>query len=322
MRWWVGKLCVLLLFIILPHAVGTYYVSLAIKMLIFAIFAMSLNLLVGYMDLPSLGHAAFFGVAAYAVAILSKNGVESVWLNLMLGIGMAGVVAAIFGLLALRTRGSYFFMITLALAEVLWGVAYRWRYFTGGDDGIPGIARPDLGFIGWSLGDATIYFYFVFFFFTIAYILISTFMHSIFGHIVVGIRENELRMRSLGYNTWLYQYVLFIISGLFAGLAGSLSAYFNGFVSPADLSVRVSAEGFLMVLFGGAGSLLGPAIGAGSIVLLKNMISAFTARWLLILGMIYVFVVMFAPQGVLGIISKLRLRNGPKHQLALGRQHL
>jgi branched-chain amino acid transport system permease protein len=213
-------------------------------------------------------------------------------------------------------------MITLALAEVLWGVAYRWRSLTGGDDGIPGIARPDLGLMGWSLGDATIYFYFVLFFFTIAYILISTFMHSIFGHIVVGIRENEVRMRSLGYHTWLYQYVLFIISGLFAGLAGSLSAYFNGFVSPVDLSVGVSAEGLLMVLFGGAGSLLGPAMGAGSIVLLKNMISAFTARWLLILGMIYVFVVMFAPQGVLGVISKLRLKHGPKHQNVLGQQHL
>jgi branched-chain amino acid transport system permease protein len=322
MKRWVGKLFVLLLFVILPQVVGPYYVSLAIKMLIFAIFAMSLDLLVGYLGLPSLGHAAFFGVAAYTVAVLSKNGVGGAWLNLMFGIGMAGAVAAVFGLLALRTRGSYFFMITLALTEVLWGVAHQWRFFTGGDDGIPGIARPNLGFMGWSLEDTTNYFYFVLFFFAMAYMVISFVVHSVFGYIVVGIRENELRMRSLGHNTWLYQYALFILSGLFAGLAGTLSAHFNGFVSPVDLSVGVSAEGLLMVLFGGTGTLLGPAIGAGSIVLLKNVISTFTARWLLILGMIYVLVVIFAPQGVLGIISKLRLKDGLKHQNPCGRQQL
>jgi branched-chain amino acid transport system permease protein len=308
MKLWTNIIGVLMLLGILPQVVGTYYVSLLTMMLIYAIFAMSLDLLAGYLRLPSLGHAAFFGIAAYTIAILSIKVQTTFWLNFPVGIAMAGVTAAIFGLLALRTKLGYFFLITVALAQVLWGVAFRWRSFTGGDDGIPSVPRPDLGFIHWSLQDGTNYFYFVLFFFAVTMILMYTLVRSPFGHVILGIRENELRMRALGYNTWLYKYICFIVAGLFAGLAGSLLVYFTGFVSPSVLGIRQSSEGLLMVLVGGGGTLFGPAIGAGTIVFLENMISAYTQRWCFFLGTIYILVLLFTPQGILGLIKKVKLR--------------
>ena len=308
MKWLIAAFAILLVLCILPQAVGNYYVNLLTNMLIFAIFSMSLDLLVGYLHLPSLGHAAFFGVAAYTIGIFSTKVLTNFWLNFSLAIMMAGAVAALFGFLVLRTRAGYFFMITLALAEVLWGIAFRWRSFTGGDDGIPNILRPDLGFIPWSLRDPTNYFYFVLFFFIVAFILMYIIVSSPFGRIILGIRESELRMRALGFNTWFYKYICFIIAALFAGLAGVLSVYLNGFVSPATLSVHVSAEALLPVLLGGSGTLLGPAIGAGTIVLLENIVSSYTERRLLFLGIMYLIVVMYTPQGILGIINKMRVK--------------
>jgi branched-chain amino acid transport system permease protein len=308
----IAAIAVLLALVILPQMVGKYYVNLLTNMLIFAIFSMSLDLLVGYLHLPSLGHAAFFGVAAYTIGIFSTKVLNSFWINFPLAIMMAGAVAAIFGLLALRTRAGYFFMITLALSEVLWGIAFRWRSFTRGDDGIPSISRPDLGFIPWSLWDATNYFYFVLFFFVVAFILMYIIVKSPFGRIILGIRENELRMRALGFNTWFYKYICFIIAALFAGLSGVLSVYLNGFVSPAALSVHMSAEALLPVLLGGAGTLFGPAIGAGTVVLLDNIVSSYTERRLLFLGIMYLIVVMFTPQGILGLINKMRLKRRVK----------
>ncbi len=310
MKRFFGILIILLILAVLPKVLGTYYVTLVTQMLISAIFAISLDLLIGYLDLPSLGHAAFFGVAAYTMGILFKKGVNHFWLNFPLGIAVAVAVAALFGLLVLRTRGAYFFMITVALAEVLWGIAFSWRFMTGGDDGIPGISRPSLGFIPFSLGGVTNYYYFVLFFFLVSFLFIYIIVHSPFGHVIVGIRENELRMRALGYNTWPYKYICFILSGLFAGVAGGLSVYFKGFVSPSDLAVTLSAEGLLMVLLGGAGTLFGPVIGAGCIIFLEHFISAYTERWLLLLGIIYILVVMFAPQGILGLTRSRTTKAG------------
>ncbi len=304
----IAAFAVLLILCVLPQVVGNYYVNLLTNMLIFAIFSMSLDLLVGYLHLPSLGHAAFFGVAAYTIGIFSTKVLTDFWLNFSLAILMAGAVAALFGFLVLRTRAGYFFMITLALAEVLWGIAFRWRSLTGGDDGIPNILRPDLGFIPWSLVDPTNYFYFVLFFFVIAFILMYIIVSSPFGRIILGIRESELRMRALGFNTWFYKYICFIIAALFAGLAGVLSVYLNGFVSPSALSVHMSAEALLPVLLGGSGTLLGPAIGAGTIVLLENIVSSYTERRLLFLGIMYLIVVMYTPKGILGIINKMRVK--------------
>ena len=303
-----GTIIIFLSLAILPQVIGSYYVRLLTLMLILSIFAMSLDLLVGFLNLPSVGHAAYFGTAAYIIGIFSKMVMDSFWVNLALALVCPTILAAIFALLVLRTRGAYYFIITVALAQMLWGIAMNWRSVTGGDDGLPGIARPDLNFLPWSLIGTTDYFYFVLFFFLLSSIAMYIIVQSPFGHVIVGIRENEQHMRALGYNTWLYKYLVHIIAGFFAALSGMLSVYYTGFVDPSDLNIRLSSTGLLMVLLGGSGTLIGPAVGAGVIVLLENLISAYTDRWLIILGLLYVFVVMFAPGGILGIVKQMRLK--------------
>jgi len=171
---------------------------------------------------------------------------------------------------------------------------------TGGDDGLPGIPRPDIAFLP-SLWNVTNYYYFTLFFFVLATALMYIIVRSPFGLVLTGIRENELRMRTLGYNVWLYKYICFIIAGFFAGLAGILFVYYNGFVHPSVLSIINSAQALIMVLLGGAGTLFGPALGASIIIFLQALISAQTERWILFLGTIYVLVVFFMPRGLFGV---------------------
>jgi branched-chain amino acid transport system permease protein len=287
----------------LPMFVSSYQLGLLTKILIFALFAMSLDLLVGYAGLPSLGHAAYFGVGSYTVSLLALRVVNNFWIDFPAGLLMATAISALFGLLALRTHEAYFLMITLALAQVLWGIAFGWRSLTGGDDGLPGVPRPDLG-LPWSLSEGMPFYYFVLIFFALAAVLLSSIVRSPFGLALVGIQQSEARMEVLGYNVWLYKYFAFILSGFFAGLAGSLFAYYNGFVSPSYLSVIFSASALLMVILGGAGTFFGPALGAAIIVYLENFISAYTERWLLVLGVIYVLVTLFAPDGLVGLLHQ------------------
>ena len=285
--------------VLLPLALSSYQLGLATKMLIFALFAMSLNLILGYAGLPSLGHAAYFGVGAYTVGLLAVRVVDNFWLDFGAGLLAAGVTSALFGLLALRARGAYLLMITLALAQVLWGIAFGWRWLTGGDDGLPGVPRPGAG-LPWSLSSGPSFYYFVLVVFVVATVALWVVVRSPFGVALVGIRESERRMQVLGYNTWLYKYVAFVLAGLIAGVSGNLFVYYNGFVSPAYLSIVFSAMALIMVILGGAGTLLGPALGSAAIVLLENVISASTERWLTVLGLIYVVVTMFAPAGIMG----------------------
>ena len=289
---------VLAVLIALPFGLSEYYVSLATRMIILALFAMSLDLLLGYAGLASLGHAAFFGVSAYAAALLVLRAGWSPWLSLVAGIALAMLTGAVYGLLALRARGTYFLMITLALAQVLWGIAFGWRTMTGGDDGLPNVPRPELV-------AATLPFYY----FTLLTVglgagLLFCIVRSPFGYALRGIRESETRMLALGYDAWLYKYLAFVLASAFAGLAGAMYAYYNKFVGIDYLHVVRSAEALLMVILGGAGTLLGPAIGAALIVLLENVISAYTQRWLLVLGAIYVVVTLLAPRGLVGLVSE------------------
>jgi branched-chain amino acid transport system permease protein len=271
-------------------------------MLIFALFAMSLDLLMGYTGLPSLGHVAYFGMGAYTVALLSLRVVKTFWINALAGLAAPTLVALGFNLLTLRARGTYFLMITLALAQVLWGIAFGWRSFTGGDDGLPGISRPSVA--GWSIAGEIPFYYVVLAAVALSLWCLSIIVRSPLGKALVGVRESETRMRVLGYNVWAYQYVASILAGFFAGVAGILFVYYNGYVGPAYLSVVMSGQVLLMVILGGAGTLVGPALGAGLIVLLENLLSAHTERWLTILGGIYVVVTLFAPRGVLGILRE------------------
>ena len=297
----------ILILAVLPYLLSNYYLGLVIEILIFAVFAMSLDLLIGYTGMASLGHAAYFGVGAYAVGLLAIKLHWSVWSALPAALIVVALVAALFGLLALRTRGSYFLMITLALSQVAWGIAFGWRSLTGGDDGLPNLPRPEL-LAGWSLaGDRPFYSLYCCSWAS-RYCLLTQVVTSPFGFALRGIRESETRMQALGYNVWRYKFAAFIVAAVFAGLAGALYAYYNRFVSPDYLGVFRSAEVLLMVILGGAGTLVGPAIGAAVIVLLENVISAYTERWLIVIGTIYILVALFAPNGIIGFVRDLRAR--------------
>jgi branched-chain amino acid transport system permease protein len=291
------------LLILLPFLVSAYYVGLVIQIFIMAIFAMSLDMLVGYTGLPSLGHAAFFGVAAYGTGFLFFAGTNNFWLVALMGTVLGGFTAAFFALLALRARGPYFMLITLALAQVLWAIAFKWRSVTGGDDGLPGIGRPEIG-MGIGMGSDIHFYYLVFGVFLILLVALLIFVSSPFGIALKGIRESESRMKALGYNAWLYKYLAFVFAGAIAGTSGVLWTYYSGFVNPSNLGIDLSVKGLLMVILGGPGSLSGPAIGAAIIIMLENLVSGLTERWSLILGIVYVAAIMFFSEGITSIAKR------------------
>jgi branched-chain amino acid transport system permease protein len=312
----IGLLLAFLILAVLPPFYSSYWITLFTQMLIFAILAMSLDILLGYTGLSSFGHAAFFGAAAYVVAILSTRYKMGFLVCFTSGIALTTGISAIFGLLVAHATGVYFLIITLALGMTLWGLAFRWVSMTGGDNGISGIARPDLG-LPLSLKDPLTFYYVILAFFLISLILMAVLVRSPFGHSLKGVRESESRMRVLGYHTWLHKYLSYICSAAFGGFAGALWAYFNGFTSPYDMDLTASIEIILMVILGGPGTLIGPALGAGIIVFLKNFISAYTQRWLLILGTIYILTILYAPQGLMNLIRDY-LKRGRKETEASG----
>ena len=294
---------IFLLLLIAPPLLSSFLLTLLTQALIYAIMAMSLDIILGYTGLASLGHAAYFGLGAYGVGILTTRYGAGFWITLPVGVLLAVVVAAIFGLVALRATGVYFLMITLALGMVVWGLAHRWVTMTQGDNGISAIPRPDLG-LPWSLAHSIPFYYFVLAGFLIAFWILRVIVRSPFGRSLVGIRESESRMRTLGYHVWLHKYIGFVIAGGFGGFAGVLWAYYNGFVSPVDLQLATSVEVLLMVALGGQGTLLGPALGAGIIVFLKNLVSVYTHRWVLILGAVYIGTIVYAPEGIVGAVRQ------------------
>ena len=296
--------------IVAPLFISSYYVGLIILALIYGIFAMSLDILSGYAGLPSLGHAAFFGVSAYTVAIINVKVLNHFAVEFVSGLVAAAIVAAIFGVLALRTKGIYFLMVTLALSVLMWGLASRWAGLTGGEDGLTGVSRPDLSPILWNLKATTHYYYFVLIVFGIATLLMYLFVRSSFGITLLGIQENETRMGCLGYDTWGYRYMAFVVAGVFAGLAGILNVYYNRFVSPTDLGVLTSSKVLLMLILGGTGTLFGPILGAGIIIFFENLISGYTERWLSVLGIIYVVVIFFTRKGIYNPLKQFVRRLG------------
>jgi branched-chain amino acid transport system permease protein len=280
-----------------PLFLSSYWVGLLTQVLILAVLAMSLDVLLGYTGLPSLGHAGIFGVAAYAVAVLSTKYGAGFAVSVAGGLLAGALLSALTGLFVSHVRDVYFLMITLAIGMVLWGISYRWIPMTGGDNGLSGIPRLE-AHAGLPVEGPAAFHYVTLLVFLVSLALLGLLVRSPFGATLKGIRENESRMRSLGYNTRLHCYVSYLISGLFASVAGVMWAYYNGFVSPTYLDLTASSELFLMVTLGGPGTLLGPVLGAGAIVLLKNVISAYTQRWLLILGLVYIVTILAAPQGL------------------------
>ena len=302
-----------------------YPLTVLTQALIAAMLAMSLDILLGYTGLPSLGHAAYFGVGAYAVAILATERQLGFAGCLVAGVAAAIVAAALFGPLAIRATGTYFLMITLALGMVVWGLAFRWVSLTKGDNGISGVPRPELG-LPWSMWGPLPFFYLTLLAALLAWAFLGLLVSSPFGLGLKGIRESESRMRALGYDVWLHKYLAFVLSGAVAGFGGVFWAYYNGFVSPIDVQLVTSVEALLMVALGGPGTLLGPAIGAALIVFLKSFASVYTKRWLLILGAVYIGAILFAPRGLVGAFARRRpqrferrlRRRNPKGRLGGG----
>ena len=279
--WWVG---------------GAYYINLASQILIAALFALSLNLLVGYAGLTSLGHAGYLGLSAYVSGWLMVNLGWGHLASAGAALGGTTVMAALFGLIALRATGISFLMITLALGQILWGIAYRWTSVTGGDNGISGLTRPSP--FGLDLGNANYFYFFTLLVFLGVWSLITVWVRSPFGASIRGTKDQPRRMSTLGYNVWLIRWITFIVSGFFGAVAGLMYVYYHQFISPHSLSLANSAEILLMVIAGGAGTLSGPIVGAALVVLLKNVASAYIDRWVMLLGFVFIFIVMFVPGGI------------------------
>jgi branched-chain amino acid transport system permease protein len=296
----------------IPLFAGEFYINLATQILIAAVFALSLNLLVGYGGLTSLGHASFLGFAAYACAWFSTRMGLGHTASVLLAICATTIMAGFFGLIALRATGLGFLMITLALSQVLWGLAYRWVGVTNGDNGMSGITRPEP--FGISLASAGNYFWFTLVISTVAFAMMTVFVSSAFGSSLQGTRDQPRRMAALGHNVWLVRWLTFVYAGFWAGVAGILYIYYHTYIHPTSLSISSSAEGLLSVIAGGAGTLSGPIAGAALLVLLKNYASAYIERWNMLLGFIFVLIVLVIPEGIVPGTRRLlkRLRRGGK----------
>lgn len=291
-----------------PFLVRSYYLSLGIEVLLFAIFAMSLDLLLGYTGLPSFGHAAFFGLGAYILAYTVLGVTNNLFVTLPLVILGTGVAALIIGFFALRTSGIYFLMITLAAAQMLFSIAISWSGVTGGSDGLAGVDRPFLGLgsLGYTFSSRQSFYYLALVTLLVSWWLMRRIVESPFGWTLQGIRENEQRMRALGYNTFRYKLAVFIIGGIFAGIAGALLAHFSRHASPNNLHWTVSGEVLIMIIVGGTGTLTGPMLGAALVHLLPTFTSSYTARWQTIMGVVFILFVLFAPKGIMGLIDTYR----------------
>jgi branched-chain amino acid transport system permease protein len=296
--------------LVVPHTTS-FIILLATRALAFSILVMSLDLLLGFTGLASLGQAAYLGVGAYLTAILAARYQVGLgydfWLVAAFGMLGAAALAALFGLLATRATGVYFLMITLALGQCVWGLAYRWNSLTGGDNGINLQRRPKFGI---DLANQVTFFYIVFGFFAVSLLVLYTIVRSPFGRSLVGIREREPRMKILGYNTWLHKYIAFIIAGAFGGLSGVLWAHTAGIVSPENVVLTTSVDALLMAVLGGAGTLVGGVIGAGVVLFIREYLSTVVHWWQYVLGGVYVLVILYLPGGLMSIPGRVRQWRG------------
>ena len=289
---------------------STYYVNISSQILFYAVFALAVNVLAGYAGLVSLGHAGLFGIAAYAAGKLLTGGLgHAVVIGGALAITL--FASAVFAVLALRGTGLGFVMITVALGQIVWGVAYRWISLTNGDNGINISGRPQP--FGLSLATPAGFYWATLAVFLAALATMWIFVGSPFGVSVRGTRDQPRRMNALGYHVWMIRFLAFLFSGFWSGVAGLLYLYYNQFVSPQAVALTASAEALLMVIAGGTGTLLGPIVGAGLVVIVKNVASAYIERWNFVLGAIFVAIVVFMPEGLVpGTRRLLRRRTEPR----------
>jgi len=292
----------LILLAFFPLFAGEFYINLASQIFIFAIFAASINLLLGYGGLATLGHASYLGVAAYTSALLGLKLGLGHWIAAPAALLGATLMACLFGLVALRATGLGFLMLTLALSQVLWGTAYRWVALTDGDNGLRGLSRP------FHLDDAASFYYFALAATAASLWLMARFVGSPFGAALRGTRDQPRRMSALGHNVWLIRWITFVYAGFWGAVSGLLFVYYHKYIHPISLSLTNSAEGLLAVIAGGSGTLGGPVVGAAIVMLLKNYVSAYIERWNTLLGLVFVLIVVFMPEGVVPGVKRLWLR--------------
>lgn len=297
------------IFVLVVPLLPDYAVTLATSILITSIYVASANLLTGYTGLVSLGQAMFWGTSAYAVAILTTRGiVTNFYLITFIGLLAVFVLGAFFGALALRVKRLYFMIVTFAFGHVVWCIAmYPMQKITSGYDGIKGIGRPNPG-LGLSTVSNVDFYYFVLIVAALCFTFLYFVIKSPFGHAIVGIRDNEHRMNALGYNTFLYKYICYILSALIAGIGGMLFAYFNGYMSPSELHWLWSGDALMMTFIGGIGTFWGPLWGALAYTGLRYWISSYTMYWFGIEGIIFILVVLFFRGGIAGFLMNLERR--------------
>jgi len=304
-----AALTALVVLLLLPLVLSDYSRALVSEIFIFAILAMSLDLLLGFTGLMSLGHAAFFGLGAYAVAVLGVQLGLNAWLGLLAGVALAGAGAALIGFFCVRTGGIPFLMLTLAFSQLVFSVALKWRDVTGGSDGLAIAERPS--FLGFDLSSSLAMYMMALAFFVLVYWGLRRLLNAPLGHAFIGVRENETRMQAIGYPTRIYKLLSFTIAGAIAGLAGGLYAIFNGFISSDALYWTASGDILIMTMLGGAGTLIGPALGAAVFLLMKNVVSSYSEHWLAIIGTTFICCVMFFPGGLLGFLQRRRWAGAP-----------
>ncbi|KKB34070.1 branched-chain amino acid ABC transporter permease [Bacillus thermotolerans] len=286
-----------------PFVLSLFHLNLLSEILILAIFALSLNVLVGFTGLVSLGHAAFFGVGAYTAAVVAQNVSADMFVTLGLAVAGSFLLAAVIGMFCIKVSGFYFLMLTLAFSQMIYSFIHQSTNLTGGSNGLSGIPRPEMG--SFIFGNPVLIFYLVLAVFFVSYAVLRMIVKSPYGQVLVGIRENETRVKSMGYNTGFYKYSAFILAGIFGGVSGALYTYFNGFIAPSDVYWTMSGTALIMVLVGGAGTMLGPVLGAALIVVLETIVSSYVDQWMLVLGLVFITFVVFFPKGIVGIGQSL-----------------
>jgi branched-chain amino acid transport system permease protein len=291
-----------------PAFAERFYVQLVTKIMILSIFALSLDLLVGYAGLVSLGHAAYFGVAAYTLALAAPAGEPAnFWLTLPLSLGASALAALVIGAFVVRIAGVYFIMVTLAFAQMIYYFFHDTRV-AGGSDGMYIDARPSIGVAGLDLADDSQFFYVVLTLLVGVFVLLAVILRSPFGHALQGIKANEQRMRALGYPTRRYKLAAFVLAGTLAGLAGYLAAAKEGYVNPELMAWHQSGVVLMMLILGGMGTLFGAVIGTFSYVLLQEWFSTITKHWPLLMGGFIIVTVLLFPQGLAGLPRTLAMR--------------
>ena len=283
-----------------PFLLGGYGLDALSEIAIFAVVAMSLDFILGYGGLVSFGHAAYFGLGAYVTILLAtKLGLDP-WLALALAVALCMGAAYLIGIVCIRASGTGFLMLTLAFSQLFYAGAVKWRFLTGGSDGVGGLPRPSM--FGVDLADSRAMYAVAIVALLAVTLLLAVVVRAPFGRALVGLREGEKRMEALGYAPMPIKLAALTLAGGVAGLGGGLYAFYNGFVSPEAFSFGMSGTFILMVILGGKGSLVGPVVGAAVFLLMKNVVSSHTDHWLLIVGLIFVGCVMFFPRGIYGLL--------------------